>query len=123
MYIASWNEKGYNKIYTTTNSIGNFVGKSENPSTLGIEFSNNEEGVNDSLYSPHNELCFAYWIASPSARDINRLIYINIGEEDNRHIDGGTCNDSNTLDYGIRPIVCLNDVAIGKVEDDLVIIE
>lgn len=118
MYIASWTAKGYTKIYTQMNSIGYFVGTNENPTTFGIEIVNEDE-INDLLYCPNNKEFSAYWIASPSARGTERLIY----RGDNNSIDGGTCNNSTVSVYGIRPVVCLNDEVIGRVEGNIVIIE
>lgn len=118
MYMASWNAKGYTKIYTQMNSVGYFVGNNEKPTTYSMEISNEQE-KNDSLYSPNNKKLSAYWIASPSARGTERLIFI----ASNKSIDGGTCNDPETLVYGIRPVVFLNNETIGIVEGDLVIIE
>lgn len=117
MYIASWNAKGYTKIYSKMNSVGYFVGSNENPTTFGIE-SLNEQERNDLLYSPNNKEHSAYWIATPSARGTERLIYTG----KNNVLEGGTCNDPQTLVYGIRPVVCLNGETIGKVEGDLIII-
>lgn len=57
--------------------------------------------------------------ASPSARGTERLIFV----ASNKSIDGGTCNDPETLVYGIRPVVCLNNETIGTIKGDLVIIE
>lgn len=117
MYIKSWNAKGYTKIYTTINSIGHFVGKTENPTTFRIEFSNDEEGIKDSLYCPNNELVSACWLTSPSARGTERMMFVSY----NKIIDGGTCNDPQTLSYGIRPVVCLKNEVIGTINDSVII--
>ena len=84
MFCASWND-----VYPTdmiycnnTNSYGYYVGTSSTPTTL--EFGR-EPTVADSnsLYYPHPFAsgniyngCMGYWLASPSAQLLNRVIYV-----------------------------------------------
>lgn len=43
MYMASWNAKGYTKIYTQMNSVGYFVGNNEKPTTYSMEYQMNKK--------------------------------------------------------------------------------
>ena len=111
MFIASWNEKGYTKLYCdNTNNRGYYVGKNSNPSTLVCDVSSDEEGYNDSLYYPYITAakdCYGYWLASPSAEGMDKLLFINYE---------GTID---IYEYyyrygGVRPIVCLPATAQGE---------
>ncbi len=109
MWVASWNEKGYTQLYTNTNDIGYYVGNTENPKTYVYSLSNSGEYSKDDFYFPHHSVisnCDGYWLASPSARDTNRLVYVDYYSR---------VGSSNTLSnyysisiLGVRPLVCLN---------------
>jgi len=73
LYVNSWNAKyPSDTIYTALRTGINdglneyYVGTTENPSTLWIDYSS-KEGYNNTLYYPHQESidnCIAYWLAS-----------------------------------------------------------
>lgn len=58
-------------------------------------------------------------LLSPSARTSVRMIYVDY----NKAIGGGTCNDPETLVYGMRPVVCLKNETIGSVSDSVIILK
>ena len=105
MFIASWNEKGYEKLYCdNSNSNGYYVGKTEKPTVFTVNLSN----FNDDLYFLENkDNVAAYWIASP--------VYTQ-----NDHI---ACMFSSHAIYyqyyfrehiGVRPVMCLPENMIAN---------
>lgn len=80
MYVASWNEKGYTKLYTSTNSTGYLIGTTKNQTTTEVNMSDDIVGYSDILYYPYKDICEScnsYWIASPSAYDTDCLLFLD----------------------------------------------
>ena len=112
LFRASWNEKKYSdgvhtKIQLSPNgTIGYNIGTSNDdrfvPTTTNVTVSS-DKGYNDTLYYPHKynfNNCNGYWIASPSGRSVNDIIYV--------HYNGDVVRAS--YDYGfigVRPVVFL----------------
>ncbi len=115
MYVLSWNEKGYTKLYTATNSTGYFVGTNNPATETYLMMSGDKEGYSDKLYYlSANYGVYGYWLAAPCAKDSNRLFDVyHTGSLNNSTIDGKT--------YGIRPVVCLSSGATGNVGDAVTI--
>ena len=70
-WVASWNAKGYTKLYTATNSSGGYyIGTSENPTSYELDLYS-DTGASDRLYFPYksigSESSYGYWLASPAA--------------------------------------------------------
>ena len=103
MYIASWNAKGYTKLYTNTNTDGYYVGTSANPETTDVDMSNTA-GYGDTLYYPRQSSyanCYGYWLAAPS--DLTTGIIMNV-----RYNGVVNFYDTNFYHYfGVRPLVSL----------------
>ena len=102
MYIASWNAKGYTKLYTNTNTNGYYVGTSANPETTNV-YMKNTAGYEDTLYYPHQSVysnCHGYWLAAPSASSADNISYVS---------DNGLVFYAfhNVGLYGVRPLVSL----------------
>ena len=98
MWVESWNEKGYKKLYYNNNGdTGYCVGDVEAPTTMYIEGLSTE----DTLYFPDY---LAYWLASPAAGHTGNLLCIN---------NPGISYAYFQFDYWtIRPVVCLkNDIS------------
>lgn len=118
MYVLSWNEKGYTKLYTAKNSTGYFVGTNNTPTETYLMMSSDKAGYSDKLYylSANYEggaVC-GYWLAAPCAKDSNRLFDVyHTGALNNSTIDGTV--------YGIRPVVCLSSEVTGNVGDTVAI--
>lgn len=108
MFIASWNDKGYKKIYYSsgdTDSTGYSIGFAENPSTPHIELNNDSNGYNDILFYPHTstvDSLVGYRLASPSSRNNSSTYFAHYY---------GTLHGSeagyNGGQAGLRPVVCL----------------
>lgn len=81
-WVASWNAKGYTKLYTAITIEpmedglnGYYLGKESNPSTAGGGSPTDEE-YNDKLYYPihsFDEIC-GYWLASPIASTVDSMV-------------------------------------------------
>ena len=78
MYANSWNGKGYPTITLSNTTTGYKVN--------GINSSNmaSNVGYSDNLYYPHktyngigSENCLGYWLASPSADDVNGVMRVH----------------------------------------------
>lgn len=97
MWVESWNEKGYKKLYYNNGDTGYCVGDVEAPTTMHIEGLSTE----DTLYFPDY---LAYWLASPAAGHTGNLLCIN---------NPGISYAYFQFDYWtIRPVVCLkNDIS------------
>ena len=98
MWVESWNEKGYKKLYYNNNGdTGYCVGDVEAPTTMHIEGLSTE----DTLYFPDY---LAYWLASPASGHTGNLLCIN---------NQGISYAYFQFDYWtIRPVVCLkNDIS------------
>ena len=104
MYIASWNAKGYTKLYTktNTNTYGYYLGTSANPETTEVDMSNTA-GYGDTLYYPHKSKpsnCYGYWLAATSADGDAYIMGVYYdGEVDGRGYA--------STGYGVRPLVSL----------------
>ena len=102
LYTASWNSKGYKKLYYNFDDNGAYlVGTTQKPSTYFIDMSSTD-GKNDPLYYPdttqYSEV-HGYWLAAPSANTAIGLMSIK---------EDGMIEDSSYTGGGsIRPIVCL----------------
>ena len=81
MYIASWNAKGYTKLFTNTNTNGYYVGTSANPTTNSTSISSDTAGYGDTLYYPHKSAysnCYGYWLAAPSSvNNTDVILYVD----------------------------------------------
>jgi hypothetical protein len=106
MWVASWNEKGYTRLYCdNSDRYGYYVGKESLEGKLTEEIMNiinASSGLSrsDSLYFPdkYNSNGISYWIASPSYGAANCLSYVGYFGDTCRIID---------VRYGVRPVVCL----------------
>ena len=103
MYIASWNAKGYTKLFTNTSTNGYYVGTSANPTTDIAVMSSDTAGYGDTLYYPHQSIysnCSGYWLAAPSANYTYSIMSV--------YLYGYVTNDAdNNYFFGVRPLVSL----------------
>ena len=82
LWVNSWNTSYPNdRLYTSTNEQGYYIGFSENPTTDIVSL-DDKEGYSNTLYYPYQaeeERCKGYWLASPSAArsDSSMHIYYN----------------------------------------------
>ena len=117
MYIASWNAKGYTKLYTNTNTDGYYVGTSANPTTYDVNMSSDTAGYGDTLYYPHQSAypsCYGYWLVAPSAYNTINIMNVNYGG----YVSYNSCNDNT---FGVRPLVSLKSgVTLQKNSDGTV---
>ena len=117
MYIASWNAKGYTKLYTNTGTDGYYVGTSPNPTDYSADMSSDTAGYGDTLYYPYKSAysnCYGYWLVAPSAgsTDYVMLVY--------RSGDVAS-NTYSTYGFGVRPLVSLKSgVTLQKNSDGTV---
>ena len=115
MWMESWNTRyPSDLIYcNNTNSKGYYVGTSQSPTTTN--FSNSgKDGYSNKLYYPYTSAyngADGYWIASPSARSTDRVLYVS-------------CNGNVSYNYvyssygiGVRPVVSLNPGITVNAED------
>ena len=103
MYIASWNAKGYTKLYTNTNTDGYYVGTSANPTTHYVNMSSDTAGYGDTLYYPYKSAysnCYGYWLVAPSAYGTSSIMLVGSGG----FVDG---NHFSSDALGVRPLVSL----------------
>ena len=105
MWVASYNAKGYTPLYTNTGETGYYIGNTEGTTEISYDLSSDANtGYHDTLYFPHQEavdVCYSYFMASPSARDASRLMYAFY----RGYVDSNYTN----LGYvGVRPVVSLN---------------
>ena len=103
MYIASWNAKGYTKLFTNTSTNGYYVGTSANPTTTSTSVASDTAGYGDTLYFPHQSTyfnCGSYWLAAPSAvNNPDAILYVD---------DQGIVRYFSYRAYlGVRPLVSL----------------
>ena len=80
-WVASWNEKGYKKMYTKQVDLGvdwgKKVGYSKGNEDFYLSIDSNMEGYYDDLYFPYNEYvggAMSYWLATPSAHENNMML-------------------------------------------------
>lgn len=104
MLVASWNKKGYKKLYAdNTNEYGYFVGAKEKSEEFFCFFDEKDE-----LFVPHDEYyesCSGYWLASPSANSLApgaRVLTVSYS------LQLGFAYPSDPT-YGVRPVVVLKE--------------
>ena len=109
MYMSSWNEKGYTKLYcNNSTNEGYYIGTSDSPTDSYISIKSDVNGYGDTLYYPHkskyDNSCFGYWLVAPSVND---------QEESAREQYAIDCTGEvlsvlyHTDWYAVRPLVCL----------------
>ena len=80
MWVASYNAKGYTPLYTNVNNTGYYIGNSEGTTDYYYSVTDDSNnGYGDTLYFPHQKVvsnCYGYWLASPSADDTDRVMYV-----------------------------------------------
>ena len=117
MYIASWNAKGYTKLFTNTNTNGYYVRTSANPTIDFVDMSSDTPGYGDTLYYPHQSSysnCSGYWLAAPSAFDPSCIVSVDYSGIVNRLSYSGS-------NFGVRPLVSLKSgVALQENSDGTV---
>ena len=119
MYIASWNAKGYTKLYTNTNTNGYYVGTSANPETPKVDMSNTA-GYGDTLYYPHQSEyfgCNGYWLAAPSADKPSHFMDVD-RYGDVSYFGYHTIDGEYYIDLGVRPLVSLKSGVTLKKNSD-----
>lgn len=117
-WVASWNSKGYTRLYTNLISTGYQIGT--NPTSLNVSqtVKSDTAGYGDTLYFPYQKQfdhhCNGYWLASPSSngtREVITVLWRGL-------IRGHPYNYSNSGGSPaccIRPIICLSsDVNLQK---------
>ena len=105
MWMDSWNKRYQSdKIYCdNTNTNGYYVGIRSSPTSTNIKNSE-KEGYKNKLYYPHTSSyngASAYWLASPSAVSINRVLYVD-------YYGYVNSNGYFISGMGVRPVVSLN---------------
>lgn len=125
MWVASYNAKGYDKLYcNNTNSYGHYIGNEENPTSTYYGVTNDENnGYNDTLYFPHQNkvdgMVCGYLLATPSAEDPGSLMFTEyVGA-----LEGSDFNSlSNFLivyeTAGVRPLVSLKSTVTAKQDEN-----
>ena len=110
MFCASWNQKGYVKLYCDNfDNKGYYIGGNSKPTSFKYEILNNV-GYNDTLYYPYKAAtedgCFGYILSSPSASDNAHIMRISSAGNVNYRWWSAPAD-------GLRPIVCLKSTVIG----------
>lgn len=116
IWVNSWNQKGYTKLYTSKDEVGYIIGTTENPtsdtsvtSDIGSLAVNkiDEKGAKDKLYCPHEQLimdpnmpCLGYWLAAPDSKG---------SSPDQVHLVdySGSGNNCGNPCIGLRGVICL----------------
>ena len=110
LWVNSWNDQyPSDTLYTAlTASVmgdglyGYYIGFTENPTTYMANNMSSKEGYDNTLYYPHKSdinLCYGYWLASPSAFGSSFITYIDcMGSVTREGYDG---------DYAFRPVISL----------------
>ena len=117
MWIASYNAKGYDALYTNVNDTGYYVGNEEGTTIYGYNVSSDTNtGYSDTLYFRHQESvsnCGSYWLTSPSGINSNSIMFV--------YYDGFVQNNGyNSYRTGVRPLVSLySNVTATQGEDDV----
>lgn len=113
MLVASWNKKGYKKLYAdNTNEYGYYIGAKEKSEDFFWFFDEKDE-----LYVPHDDYyksCSGYWIASPSANSLApgaRVFTVSYS----RQIGFAYPSDAT---YSVRPVVVLKEGTKLKTNSD-----
>ena len=123
IYVSSWNEKGYTRLYydNESSSNGYYIGTSaDSPTSTYISIKTDTNGYNDTLYYPHkskyaNE-CFGYWLASPSMYFSSSYDYV-YGIDCTGEIT--SCSTSGEH-YSVRPLVYLpSETQVSKDENGI----
>ena len=122
MWMDSWNarypkssDQVYRKASTSTSNPGYYVGTSQDPTTIYIDFSvmSAKEGYNNKLYYPHTSSyngTTGYWLASPSAYGSDSVLSVNFSGNVIYRGYGGSYG-------GLRPVVSLNSGITVNAED------
>lgn len=120
MWIDSWNSKyGIQIHYSSTNSIGYYVGEVANPDgTVDLKLET-KEGYNDELYFPHKNVAYlnnnlGYIFAAPSASSTDRIVRVWWYQG---FVGTALYNDSSSFPHGIRPVVQLKST-VTAIKDD-----
>lgn len=115
MYIASWNEKEYTKIYYDSMEYGYRIGLTEETKENSVSIKSDVNGYNDTLYYPHksnyDNRCYGYWLASPVEAQNKEMIFgIDCtGEVTSAEISADF--------YAVRPLVCLPAETKGSLDE------
>ena len=134
MWVNSWNEKGYTKLYTSLDDTGYFVGTNENPTretsitynitavatSIGVK-NIDEFGAEDNLYCPHREIvsdpgipCVGYWLASP-AGDIRTDCVSDVLTV---NYDGTLGTQYENPCVGLRGVICIPSNIVGAQDEN-----
>ncbi|MBR3153049.1 MAG: hypothetical protein IKF52_05590, partial [Clostridia bacterium] len=128
LYRDSWNAKypntdtyTTNQIYTATTSSamsdgvnGYYVSRTEPATTTSVQMSGSQGYpavlTADTLYYPHaGSLAwngtYGFWLASPSARNTNDVMYVDCSG----YVYGDSCSKTY---YACRPVVCLPSLVV-----------
>ncbi len=106
MWVASHNAKGYDPLYTNTNTRGYCVGNTERTTDASYNLVDcgNLVAYDDTLYFPRQasvDTCCGYWLASPSSSSFG-------GCPLSVHIDGVVLGIYyGDYGMGVRPLVSL----------------
>jgi hypothetical protein len=120
MWVASWNEKGYTRLYcNNSRQQGYYIGKESLSNKITEEWENYRYvsglSITDLLYFPSTILSTStggyYWLASPSANGGNDLMVV--GYE-------GQIKASYHRNYSlsVRPVVCLKANITAKQDEN-----
>ena len=122
MWMDSWNarypkssDKIYRKASTSTSNPGYYVGISQKPTSMSIDFQvmNKKDGYSNKLYYPHTSEhngTGGYWLASSSAGNSGWVLIVGAG--------GSVSADGYGRSYyGVRPVVSLNSGITVNAED------
>ena len=122
MWMDSWNarypkssDQVYRKASTSTSNPGYYVGTSQKPTSMSIDFQvmNKKDGYSNKLYYPHTSEyngTYGYWLASPSAYRGNVVLIVGCSGS----VSGDDYGRSN---HGVRPVVSLNSGITVNAED------
>ena len=120
MWMDSWNarypgDKVYRRASTNNSYPGYYVGTSQKPTSMGIDFQvmNKKDGYSNKLYYPHTSEyngTGGYWLASPSAGNSGWGLIVGAGGSVSADVYGRSY-------YGVRPVVSLNSGITVNAED------
>jgi len=115
MWVASWNSKGYTKLFCENQTeSGYYVGTTNEATSQDVILTSDEKGYADTLYFPHTTRvndCSGYWLASTLANDITDLYLYTINTTsgiDYIYGDGSFyLSRYKWSEVGTRPVVAL----------------
>ena len=122
MWMDSWNarypkssDKIYRKASTSTSNPGYYVGTSQKPTSMSIDFQvmNKKDGYSNKLYYPHTSEhngTGGYWLASSSAGNSGWVLIVGAG-------GSVSADDYGRSYWGVRPVVSLNSGITVNAED------